>query len=34
MRVNALNKAIKNYDINRVVNQHVDMFVKLCNLGG
>ncbi len=34
MRVNALNKAIKNYDINRVFNQHVDMFVKLCNLGG
>ena len=34
MRRKALKKVIENYDINRVVNQHIDMFEKLISGGG
>lgn len=34
MRRNALNKVYAEYDINRVINQHIDMFNKLVCLGG
>ena len=33
MRRKALKKVIENYDINRVVNQHIDMFEKLISGG-
>ncbi len=33
MRCKALKKVIENYDINRVVNQHIDMFEKLISGG-
>ena len=33
MRNKALKKVIENYDINRVVNQHIDMFEKLISGG-
>lgn len=34
MREKALEKVIRNYDISRVVEQHLDLFVKLCNREG
>lgn len=34
MKEKALNKVIRNYDISRVVEQHADLFVKICKRGG
>lgn len=34
MKEKALEKVIRNYDISRVVEQHVDLFVKICKRGG
>ena len=34
MKKKALEKVIKNYDISRVVEQHADLFVKICKHGG
>ena len=34
MKKKALEKVIKNYDISRVVEQHADLFVKICKRGG
>lgn len=34
MRVRALRRVRADFDINRVINQHIDMFNKLMNLGG
>lgn len=34
MKEKALDKVIRNYDISRVVEQHVDLFVKICKTGG
>lgn len=33
MKEKALNKVIRNYDISRVVEQHADLFVKICKRG-
>ena len=34
MKKKALEKVIENYDISRVVEQHADLFVKICKRGG